>query len=79
MLIWGLILVAIGIGALVDVNWGRYWGAILLVSGGALLASTVLTPRLGRRYSNWLWTNCCFHPVLLLDAEESHQPDRERP
>ncbi len=54
MIFWGLLLIAVGVGALLDVE---LWPLVLIVVGVALLLP-VLTGR--RRYPNWYGTWCCW-------------------
>ena len=77
MILWGLLLIAIGVGALLNVS---IWPLVLIVVGTALLLP-VLTGR--RRYGDWHSKWCCWwDPSYWRDVQERHHgdaPKMERP
>ena len=57
MLIWGLVLAAIGIGALMD--W-KIWPVALVTFGVAMVFAAV--SGLARKYPEWFWCGCGGYP-----------------
>ncbi len=73
MIFWGLLLIAIGVGALTDVE---LWPMVLVLTGAALLLSALATRR---RYGGWYSLWCCWDPSYrreprLQDERESADP-----
>ena len=62
MIVWGVVLVAIGIGALLD--W-EIWPVVLIAVGAALVLSAI--SGIGRRSPGWFWSCCSWYPERRSD------------
>lgn len=70
MVFWGVILIAIGVGALVDLE---LWPVVLIGFGGALLGSVML----GNRWPSLFSPACCWWaPAERRDVEQRHQNEQ---
>ena len=73
MIFWGLLLITIGVGALLDIS---LWPLVFIIVGVALLLSTITGARRYRGLYDW-W--CCSwqsnQQVRMVDAESrDHRP-----
>jgi len=73
MIFWGLVLVTIGMGLLLDLDWSRVWPFMLIALGGAMVLSAL---RGGRR-GGWLWSACGYGPIPPLRTGDEFQKDWE--
>ena len=76
MVFWGLVLIAVGLGVLLDVDWGRYWAAILIAWGVAFLWSALRSRGKSRWFSPWC---CWWGPGYWDRREEEGRGERGAP
>ena len=67
MIVWGVVLIAIGIGALLGWN---IW-PLVLISVGAVLLFGALTGT-GRRSPSWYWNCCPWFPERSSDTNREN-------
>ena len=74
MLVCGIVLLAIGIGALLDLS---IWPIVLIALGGALLMSVLTGAR--RRHPHWFYTCCSRNPLGSSKRERRTATESDRP
>ena len=62
MIVWGVVLAAIGIGALLD--W-EIWPVVLIAVGAVLVFGAI--SGIGRRSPGWFWYCCPWYPERKSD------------